>query len=254
MAQRKFRRILVDGDIVIHRAAAAAEVEVDWGDDIRSIQSDLQRAQQLIDIDLGETLRKFGGRLLVALSHPECWRKRIFPEYKAHRTQRKPMGYKELVTYVKSGYPTECWPGLEADDVLGILATNPKNSTKPLIVSVDKDLRTVPGWVVSGHMDTPTRISEEQADRNHLKMTLVGDAADGFKGCPGVGPVGAEKVLDAPGDTWENVVARYEKAGLTTEDALTQARVSRILRWGDYTPQTGTADYKVKLWEPHGRE
>ena len=44
---------------------------------------------------------------------------------------------------------------------------------------------------------------------------------------------------------WSIVVDTYEKNGLGEKDALQQARVARILRYGDYDKATG----KVKLWQ-----
>jgi DNA polymerase-1 len=60
-----------------------------------------------------------------------------------------------------------------------------------------------------------------------------------------VGKVKAEKLLtvtnipDMPlaelrEMRWAAVVAAYEKAGLTEQDALTQARLARILRYSDW--------------------
>ena len=65
-----------------------------------------------------------------------------------------------------------------------------------------------------------------------------------------MGQVKAEKLLDAAlekeEDMWSPVVAAYEKAGLTEEDALRQARLARILRWSDWN-----AEKKAPiLWAP----
>jgi DNA polymerase-1 len=78
-------------------------------------------------------------------------------------------------------------------------------------------------------------ISEAQADYYHMFQTLVGDTSDGYKGCPGVGKVKAEALLsDHDRSHWDIVKAAYEKAKLTEQDALTQARLARILRWSDW--------------------
>jgi DNA polymerase-1 len=158
--------------------------------------------------------------------------------------------------------------GLEADDVMGILATKP-GKDKKIIVSRDKDMRTIPAMVWDG-----TRffnITQEQADYQHLLQTLTGDASDGYKGCPGIGPKKAEKLLDAgpkcvnghdacntgcdrdrcpyceKPNLWLSVVSAYEKAGLTEADALRQARLARILRWSDWDSETK----QPKLWTPN---
>ena len=38
--------LLIDGDLFLYRAAASAETEVDWGDDIWSLSTDLKQAKQ----------------------------------------------------------------------------------------------------------------------------------------------------------------------------------------------------------------
>ena len=82
-----------------------------------------------------------------------------------------------------------------------------------------------------------TRVSEWDAFLAHMKQTLMGDAVDCYPGCPGVGPVSARRILDVDGDeyaVWLDVVAAFEKAGLTEEDTLVQARLARILQSSDY--------------------
>jgi DNA polymerase-1 len=86
-------------------------------------------------------------------------------------------------------------------------------------------------------------VSEREADRNHMIQTLTGDRTDGYPGCPGIGPARAEKIVDGG---WDAVVDAYVKAGLNEATALTQARLARILRKGDYVRKTGL----VKLWTP----
>jgi DNA polymerase-1 len=89
-------------------------------------------------------------------------------------------------------------------------------------------------------------VTEEDAWRNFLTQTLTGDVTDGFPGCPGIGPVTAKKLLDTKGATWETVKHVYLKAGLTEEDALTQARCARILHESDWDFEKG----EVILWNP----
>jgi hypothetical protein len=90
-----------------------------------------------------------------------------------------------------------------------------------------------------------------------MYQTLVGDTADGYRGCPKVGPVKAEKILDTTvwsdggkcADVypmWPRVVAAYEKASLTEDDALVQARLVHpaIHRLGEREESTDTMDTK----------
>lgn len=76
-------------------------------------------------------------------------------------------------------------------------------------------------------------------------QTMIGDTADNYKGCPGIGIKTAEKLFNKYGATWDTVVKSFKNAGCTEEDALVQARVARILRDEDFK------DGKVKLWTPN---
>jgi DNA polymerase-1 len=49
---------------------------------------------------------------------------------------------------------------------------------------------------------------------------------------------------------WSEVLATYEKKGLTYEDALIQARIARILRGDEYNLDTG----EMNLWTPEDAE
>jgi DNA polymerase-1 len=100
-------------------------------------------------------------------------------------------------------------------------------------------------------------ITETQADYWHLYQTLIGDATDGYKGCPGIGPKKAERLLDDTdwtsecGQTWSQamwvkVVEAFVSAGLTEADALRRARLARILRWSDWDSE----NKQPKLWTP----
>ena len=89
----------------------------------------------------------------------------------------------------------------------------------------------------------------KECDWWHLIQTLTGDATDGYSGCPTVGKVTAQKILNdkkmTVGKMWELVVKAYAKQGLMEHDAFQQARVARILRHGDYNKKTG----EVNLWQ-----
>ena len=57
--------------------------------------------------------------------------------------------------------------------------------------------------------------------------------------------VTARRLLDED-CSWKTVVSAFEKQGLSENDALTQARVARILRAEDYNFKT----HKPILWTP----
>jgi len=226
------RTLLIDGDIVVYQYSSTVEHEVDWGNDVWSLWADAKEAQQLIlqyiDILVDETA---ADDFIFCFSDKDNFRKDIDSNYKSNRKgKRKPVCYKSLKQWITDEYKTETWDRLEADDVMGIMATSTMLEGEKVIVSEDKDLKTIPGLLWrSGEM---LNISQEEADYNHLYQTLVGDATDGYPGLRGVGDKRATELLKTP--TWETVVKAFEKAGQTEADALVQARLARILRASDY--------------------
>ena len=237
--------LLIDADLYLYRACAAAEEEVDWGDDLWSLQTDLKEAKSIFQNTLQEVCEALDtANFILCFSDRDNFRKEVLPSYKGGRKKvRKPTGYKAAVQWARDTYLWHSEPMLEADDIMGILATAP--DSKGVIVSDDKDMLTLPAKLyrpVSGeHHD----ISVADADRAFLTQSLTGDPTDGYHGCPKIGAVTAAKVL-GPQPHWDLVVAAYLKAGLTADDALQQARCARILRFEDWDQNTST----IKLWEP----
>lgn len=203
------------------------------------------------------------------------YRKKVYPPYKSQRkSAERPVLLYDMKDALAEHYEVARWPNLEADDVMGILATEPDTGERRCIVSEDKDMRTVPAWVWNPAKDKkPVRIEQADADRWFLKQTLIGDVTDGYPGCPDIGPKKADEILDGAylerreriitkgkraGETevkfvmvaapdmpvWERIVRTYQAKGLTEVDALTQARCAFILRHGHYE------DGRVTLWEP----
>jgi DNA polymerase-1 len=238
------RTLLIDGDIVVYQYASSVEHEIDWGDDVWSLWSDAGEAKKLIlqylDILVEATA---ADAITFCFSDKDNFRKDIDPTYKANRKgKRKPVCYKALKEWVEENYDTEQWHGLEADDVMGILATSDIIDGEKVIVSEDKDMMTIPGLL--WRSNDMHKISEEQADYYHLYQTLIGDTADGYPGLRGVGDKKATELLKKP--TWETVVTAFEKAGQSEQDALVQARLARILRASDYNFEYG----QPILWSP----
>ena len=257
------RALLIDADSLVYLAAKANEVEVQWDEDLWTLHSHLEPAIAQLDAAVSKLQEKLeADRVVMALSdYTNPWRKNVMPTYKSNRADtRKPIIFRPLREYVHEKYETFQRPGLEGDDILGILLTAPgalEGVDERVCVSVDKDMATLPGkhFKLSangnvGDGETVIReVSLEAADRFHMFQTLTGDSVDGYKGCPKVGPVSAEKVLgDAKtvAEMWPRVVAAYVKAGLSEEVALMNARVARICRADDYDFK----EKKVKLWNP----
>jgi len=245
--------ILIDGDMVAFRASSAVEVATDWGEGLWTLHADQKEAQDVIDAMVDKIVNnvishtKWQGRYEVkmCMSSSENFRKQILSTYKLNRKdKRKPVCYSGILKWLDEVYDTVLVNTLEADDVVGILATTYKD--KAVMVSGDKDFRCIPGLLFNFLNNEWYDISKEEADRYFLYQTLLGDSTDNYKGCPGVGAVGAKKLLDKE-CSWANVVAAFERKGLTEEDALQQARVARILRVEDWDKTNN----KVKLWEPN---
>ena len=101
---------------------------------------------------------------------------------------------KNALDYCKSEYNCVSYDWLEADDVMGIMSTEPsKEST--IIVSEDKDLLTIPGLHWDFKEEKIFKWSKDQADYQFFYQVLVGDTVDNYKGCQGIGPISAGKIL-----------------------------------------------------------
>jgi 5'-3' exonuclease len=139
--------------------------------------------------------------------------------------------------------------------VLGIISTNPAlfPNTRKIVVSIDKDMLQIPGWLWNPMQDKePREITKQTADLTFYTQVLTGDTSDGYKGLPGCGPVKAKRILDGVGagvtdvDLWSRVRDAYLAASLTEEDAIKQARLARILRVDDFNFKT----QEPILWNP----
>src|SRR5690242_1624757 len=77
---------------------------------------------------------------IVAISGQHNWRKSVMPTYKQNRTGvARPLHLSTVRRFLMDRFDHRVVDGLEADDVLGILATRPAFA-EAVIVSPDKDL------------------------------------------------------------------------------------------------------------------
>lgn len=240
--------LLIDADIVAYQATASGEQEVEWDVDTWTVDTDLNKAKDHFDFLISEYKKLTGiDEFKLCFSHKHIFRKDIYPLYKANRKGRKPVGYSAVKDWACSSYPTFIKEPLEADDAMGILATKFKGKT--IIVSMDKDMATIPGkfFRISPTGDHKMLdVSQEDAQRNWLMQTLTGDASDGYPGLPGVGPKKAEELLNKHGAVWKTVEDAYIKAGLTRDDAILQGRLAKILQVDNWDFEKE----EVKLWTP----
>lgn len=265
--------LLVDADYLAYRTAAACQVKIKWDDEIITQHIDMEDAKRVFADAIFDATEAAGFSDLD--TDPDvfqvvlCWscptrryhRHDIAADYKSNRHGAPPLGLADLREWASSEWVSYTRDGLEADDILGILGTKPSllrsvldipdhklGQQRIVIVGVDKDLLQIPGWHINPN--DPERglfhVSEERAHDQLCLQALTGDATDGYPGCPGMGPVKAQRWLDNHGYTLESVVLAYLKSGLSAEDAAVQINLARILSADAY-------DFKEKkpiLWDP----
>ena len=187
-------------------------------------------------------------KVTMCLTDRANFRRVLNPDYKANRSKsRLPIILKQVKQWIIEEMDGQLWPTLEADDVISILATDKKMDEETIIISIDKDFKTVPGIFYDYNKGEYHQPSEEEADNYHLVQAIAGDHTDGYSGVPGIGVTRAQRLLEKDGYTWETVTACYEKAGLTEQDALMNAWMARLLRAENYSFRTNTIK---KLWTP----
>ncbi|MFC3130514.1 phage exonuclease [Coralloluteibacterium stylophorae] len=262
--------LVIDADVLRYQMAFANTSKVAWDDGDEPVEV-IQEDKALAEVDdfIDDLMRRFGADdfVLPLSCKRHNFRKDVFPTYKSGRHAKpKPALWAVIDEHLNTKYASKLMvrDSLEGDDILGLLATHPNPKRAPgkrLIVSIDKDLQTIPCrlWNPSKPDIAPRVITPHDADLYWMKQTLTGDSTDEYPGCPGIGPKKADAALVAVSEAlrdasaeehlaalWQAVVQTYEFKGLTAEDALTQARCARILRHGDYDYATG----KVALWSP----
>lgn len=239
----------IDADILLHRSCSFCEDEFD-GDPIGDSKQAVWFFNYILRKWLGE-LKRYADYFLV-ISQGKNHRHRLFPEYKGNRKDIVPHpAFAKLKAEVESWLETECEPGIEADDLIGIRVTEAPNR---VAVSADKDFLTIPCrlMVPTSHGRTKPdwyEISEQEANVQWLRQALTGDVVDNYKGLPKCGPVGAAKIVLDDGtveENWARLVQAFEAKGFTEDYALNMARLARILRAGEYNFETK----EVSLWEP----
>ena len=236
-------KLLIDADYIVYKCCAAAESEIDFGDDVIMVTSLFSDAYGCVQRELKRISRNIGAfaEPLLFFSDSINFRKGIKADYKGHRNRKKPCGYKRVINALKEKYKVIIKPTLEADDAMGIYATKfPGNC----IVSPDKDMRQIPGKLYN--FDEVFTVSKEDGAKWHLVQALAGDQTDGYGGVPGIGVKRATSLFEEHGYSWKTVLKAFDDKNLTEQEALVNARLARILTADDY-------DFTKKepiLWSP----
>ena len=250
MASRN--HLLIDGDILLYQTTQSCLNEADWGDTYVTCWLDMGELRALISTILERWMEELrADDYTICLSdYDRNFRKELEPTYKEQRDgSSKPIGYQRAHEWIQGMHPCEKLAGLEADDVMGIRATD-GSIARPIIVSDDKDMRQIPWALYVPRRREKVYTTPEDGYRYHMVQTLTGDRVDNYFGCPGIGEVRAAKALagKSPGQLWDAVVRCYTNAGQTPADAVHQARLAKILQAEDYNTETG----EPILWQPNG--
>ena len=176
----------------------------------------------------------------------KTFRNDMYPAYKANRPPM-PDDLRVQLDYVKQiipalGIALVSVPGVEADDVIGTLATEAsKRDFHTVIVSSDKDL----AQLVSAQVEMVDTMKNTRLDPDGVAekfgvpptqivdyLALMGDSSDNIPGIPGVGPKTAVKWLTEFGSL-EGVKAQADeiagKVGESLRENLAQLELSRQL-------------------------
>ena len=158
--------------------------------------------------------------------HGPTFRHEAFPKYKAQR-EETPEGIRFAVPIIKDvlkayRIPVLEVPGFEADDVIGTLAKQSESieGIETYMMTPDKDYgqlvarnvkiykpRHDGGFDVLGENEIKEKYGIDNASQVIDLLGLMGDSADNFPGCPGVGEKTAVKLINEFGSI-ESLLSR----------------------------------------------
>jgi DNA polymerase-1 len=227
--------LLVDADILLFRFSFSHERKITWEEGVESTITEPERAFERIETMVNEMLATCHcEEPIMCFTDYKNYRYDVYPEYKANRKYEKMELPRIIRKWMEENYEWKRKPFLEADDVMGVMAT--KWPKRYVIATIDKDLLQIPGRHYNWMHKRKCVVSESEGDRLFYKQCLTGDRVDNYFGVPGIGPAKADKILDDnPMDEWwDAIVEAYELKQLSEEYALQMARVARICRVEDY--------------------
>lgn len=243
------KTLLIDGDVLAYQSAFIAQANIQWEGELWTTHSDLALAKNWV-IERFEMFKEKTGAdaFVIAISDKNNFRRKLNPLYKANRRSKfAPIGLSPMRDWMAEEYGTVIYPNLEADDVIAIMATDLTPNEERIIVSIDKDFKSVPCTFYDFNRDEIHDVSVEDANKYHLMQTMAGDPVDGYKGIPGVGAVKAMRLLDNNGANWDTVLKAYSDAQLTEEEALTNAWMAYLIQHKEFDLVNQQLKY---LWMP----
>ena len=186
----------------------------------------------------------------VAFDHGKTFRDEAYPQYKAQR-EETPEDIRASVPVIKRVIEAMHIPalqvdGFEADDVIGTLATLAgKAGIETYMLTPDKDYgqlvadnvyifrpRHGGGYEKMGPAEVTAKYGLTSPAQVIDLLALMGDSADNFPGCPGVGEKTAVKLLTQFGDIDTMLTRTAEIKGKLrekVEGAVDDIRMSRFL-------------------------
>ena len=182
--------------------------------------------------------------------HGPTFRSEVYPAYKAQR-EATPEDIKKAVPIIKDllkawNIPILQVDGYEADDVIGTLATKAGlEGVETYMLTPDKDYgqlvtnnvfifrpRHGGGYETMGPEEVKAKYTIPSTEAVIDLLALMGDSADNFPGCPGVGEKTAVKLINEFGNI-ENLISKTDelKGALKTkiESHIEDIKMSKFL-------------------------
>lgn len=188
--------------------------------------------------------------IAVAFDHGKTFRDEAFPQYKAQR-EETPEDIRRSVPVIKDiiaamNIPALQAEGFEADDIIGTLAVKAGGlGVETYMLTPDKDYgqlvrdnvfifrpRHGGGYEKMGPKEVCAKYAIDSPQRVIDLLALMGDSADNFPGCPGVGEKTAAKLIAQFGDVdnmLDNTADIKGKLREKVETAVDDIRMSKFL-------------------------
>ncbi len=241
---------LIDGDYLAYRSVFLNEQSGGSTQDLADMLIAITN-EWVVDA-LGAYKEQCSGvYLCMSKFREKNFRHDLYPGYKASRKDREipeylPRAYEMIHEGVIEGVQVSSQQGLEADDIMGIYQTKFDNTC---IITVDKDLLTIPGRHWNPIKKVTDDVSDEWASFYFHRQWLSGDSTDCIPGIPGIGPKKAEKILAEEGDYTQLVADAYKAHGLTYEYCVQMGRLVKILTVNE-TEKIKRNKIEFTMWTP----